>query len=124
MRQCVPLKIVILWLRIALKFKIAFIPRVIAQYRSSSSSASKDFERMADAQLRFIHKHYGSPGCNFIARQKAISRVFKQRADGYKQQGRLGVALRDAYKACGIWPLGEDNWRTAISMSLDHLGLK
>ena len=106
-----------LWLRIALRYKVAAIPKVIAYYRTSASSMSRDLNRMLAAQLYFINKHYGAPGCGFAARQIATARAYKQRAEGLLDRNQFGHALRDSLHACLLWP-GTDNVRTAASLLL------
>ena len=105
-----------LWLRIAQYHEVAFIPRVIAFYRNSASSMSRDTQRMIDAQKHFIRKHYGSPGCGIIPRQAAYARIYKQRADALKAQGKPRAALLSALQAAATYPLDIDNLRTAASI--------
>lgn len=107
-----------MWLRIALRYEVAFIPKVIAYYRTSANSMSGDLNRMFNAQRRFIGKHYGAPGCGFIARQIALSRAYKQRAETLSRRRAPGAALLSSLQACAIWPLGTDNLRTAASLAI------
>ena len=104
------------WLRVALRSEVACIPKVIASYRSSPNSMSTDMTRMLSAQLRFIDKHYGAPGCGWTARRRAIARVHKQRGEVYRERGQRWHALRSALYACWLWPLSVDNVRSAISL--------
>jgi glycosyltransferase involved in cell wall biosynthesis len=105
-----------LWLRIALRYEVAFVPKIIAYYRTSISSMSGDIDRMLTAQLQFIRKHYGAPGCGLIARQVAVSRAYKQLAEGLHARNRHRKALQSAIRACLIWPFGPDNLRSAASL--------
>lgn len=107
-----------MWLRIALRYEVAFIPKVIAYYRMSASSMSGNLERMVSAQRQFIHKHYGAPGCGFVARQIALSHVYKQRAEGLMNRHKSGAALLSALQACAMWPLSSSNLRTAASLAM------
>ena len=107
-----------LWLRIALRYEVAFVPQVIAQYRMSANSASANLDRMTDGQLRFIDKHFGSPGCGRLARRIARARVWKQRGELFSERGQRWSAVGNALRACSIWPLGSDNLRTAASLFL------
>ena len=74
------------WLRVALRSEVACIPKVIASYRSSPNSMSTDMDRMLTAQLRFINKHYGAPGCGRRARRIAVARVYKERCEVYSER--------------------------------------
>src|ERR1700761_2954923 len=58
-----------LWLRIAFKYEVAVVPKVIALYRTSPNAMTTDPERMLKAQEQFIEKHYGEPGCGFLQRR-------------------------------------------------------
>lgn len=105
-----------LWLRIALRNKVAFIPEILASYRISAGSMSTDSKRMLDAQLHFIQKHYGSRGCGFRPRQASIARAYKQQAEALNRQNRIRAALTSSLKAVAIYPLDPDNLRTAASL--------
>lgn len=110
-----------LWLRIALKYEVAFVPKVIAHYRISPNSMSADPQRMLRAQLHFIRKHYGSEGCGLIARQVAKARAYKQRAEGLKRLKQPGPALMSSLQAFALCPFDLDNPRTAVSLFLNWL---
>lgn len=111
-----------LWLRIALKYEVAFIPVVLAYYRRSAESMSASADRMVQAQRRFIDKHYGAEGCGFRARRVALARTYKQKADNLKVRGQAGAALRSALYAVALYPLSTDNFRTAGSLLLNWMG--
>ena len=105
-----------LWLRIALEYEVAFIPKVLAYYRLSPNSMSTDPERMLRAQLQFIRKHYGSKGCGFRSRQIALARAYKQRAEVLKARARPWDALASSLRALAYYPMDVDNLRTAGSL--------
>jgi glycosyltransferase involved in cell wall biosynthesis len=111
-----------LWLRIALRYEVAFVPKVIAHYRTSPGSMSTDPNRMLKAQLQFISKHYGAPGCGVIARQTGWARAYKQRAEALKRQNRPWAALMSSLRAVALYPLDMDNPRTAGSLLLNLIG--
>lgn len=111
-----------LWLRIALRYEVAFVPKVIAYYRLSPNSMSTDPHRMLQAQLHFIGKHYGAPGCGRRARQIATARVYKQLAEALKRQDRPREAFTSSLHALALYPFDADNPRTAGSLLLHWLG--
>ena len=113
-----------LWLRIALRYEVAFVPKVIAYYRISPNSMSADMDRMLSAQLQFIRKHSGTPGCGFIPTRIAVSRVYKQRGELFQERGHPWNALKNSLRACVIWPFAQDNLRTAASLLLYSLRLR
>jgi glycosyltransferase involved in cell wall biosynthesis len=110
-----------LWLRIALRYEVAFVPKVIAYYRASPNSMSTDPQRMLQAQLQFIRKHYGSEGCGLLSRQIAWARSYKQRAEALKIQNQPCAALMSSLRAAALYPLGLDNIRTAGSLLFNSL---
>jgi glycosyltransferase involved in cell wall biosynthesis len=110
-----------LWLRIALRYEVAFVPKVIAYYRTSPTSMSTDPNRMLKAQLQFIQKHYGAPGCGIRARQIAWARVYKQRAEALKRQNKPWAALTSSLRAVALYPFDLDNHRTAWSLFLNGI---
>jgi glycosyltransferase involved in cell wall biosynthesis len=113
-----------LWLRIALRYEVAFIPKVLAYYRVSPNSMSANAQRMLQAQMHFIRKHYGSEGCGLIPRQIARARAYKQRADALKAQSKPWAALRSALRGVALYPLDPDNIRTAGSLLLNCISVR
>ena len=105
-----------LWLRIALRYKVGLIPEVIANYRMSPNAMTKDGERMLTAQLQFIAKHYGKPGCGWRARRVALGWVYRQRAEAFAEGGALRPALASALRAFRAYPLDPKNARTLLSL--------
>ncbi len=105
-----------LWLRIALRYEVALVREVIAQYRTSPQAMTSDPERMFQAQLRFIDKHYGAPGCGFRARRVALGHVFRQKAEALAARGQSRAALQSALRAFTLNPFDRRNARTAISL--------
>jgi glycosyltransferase involved in cell wall biosynthesis len=113
-----------LWLRIALRYDVAFVPKVIGLYRLSPGAMSADPRRMLRAQLGFVEKHYGAEGCGFWARRIAVGRIYKQHAEALERNGRRGAALGSALKGWVSAPFDGDNWRTVGSLVLHGVGLK
>jgi hypothetical protein len=110
-----------LWLRIALRYEVAFIPKILAYYRVSPNSMSADSQRMLMAQLQFIRKHYGSEGCGLHSRQIALARVYKQQAETLMSRNRPWDALMSSLRAVALYPLDMDNPRTAGSLILNWI---
>jgi glycosyltransferase involved in cell wall biosynthesis len=113
-----------LWLRIAFRSEVAFIPKVIAYYRVSPTSASANMQKMFEGQLQFLRKHYGAKGCGLRARQIARATVYKQRAEALKRHDKSGAALLTALRAAAIYPFDLDNIRSAASILLHSSYLK
>ncbi len=105
-----------LWFRIALHFEVGFIPKVLAHYRVSTASMSADPNRMLKAQLRFIEKHYGAPGCGVMARRIALSQCYRQHAEALELRGDHWDALKSASRSLCLYPLDLINVRSAASI--------
>jgi hypothetical protein len=110
-----------LWLRIALRYEVAFVPKVLAYYRLSPNSMSADSKRMLKAQLHFIRKHYGSAGCGLRSRQIAWARVYKQQAETLMRRNQPWNALMSSLRSVALYPLDMDNPRTAGSLLLNWI---
>ena len=105
-----------LWLRIAQRYNVVFVPKVLALYRISAGSMSTDLPRMLNSQRQFIAKHAGELGCGWAARRLALAGVLEQQAAGYSARGKHGRALLFAAEAVGSAPWLRNTWRTAIAM--------
>jgi|SRR5579871_175986 len=105
-----------LWVRIALRYEVALVPKVIALYRTSPNSMTTDPDRMLKAQWQFIEKHYGSPGCGMIARRVALSRAYKQRAETLGIRRQPWAAVCSSLRALAFYPFDIGSIRTAGSL--------
>ena len=113
-----------MWLRIALRHDVALAPKVIALYRMSQGSMSADLDRMEAAQTRFVEKHYGAPGCGWVARRVALARICRDKAAALAARGDRAAALKDLLRASITCPWDPDNFRTAGSFLLRGAGFK
>ena len=110
-----------LWLRLAQRYEIAFIPEVLAYYRTAASSASLNYDKMMKAQLHFVEKHFGEPGCGEQERQTALARIYRQRAEGFKANHQPWKALVTSGRALAARPTDRDSLRTVASLALNVL---
>lgn len=111
-----------MWFRIALKYDVACVPKVLAYYRVSPNAMTTDPDRMLRAQLHFIRKHYGAPGCGIMARQIAMGFCYRQRAEALSLKGQNWAALRSSLHALMLWPFDLSNARSSGSLLLRCLG--
>lgn len=107
-----------LWFRIALRYDVALAPCVLAHYRISPGSMSTDPERMLTAQLRFIEKHYGAPGCGWWVRRIALARVYRQHAEALGLRRQRWAGLRSSLRSFFLYPLDTVNLRVAGALLL------
>lgn len=111
-----------LWFRIALHYEVALAPTVIAHYRTSPGSMSTDPQRMLTAQLQFIEKHYGAPGCGKIVRRIALARVYRQHAEALTLRRRRWAALKSLLRSLLFYPLDTGNLRVFAYLLLRPAG--
>lgn len=104
-----------LWLRIAQRYGVVFVPKVLGLYRLSAASMSADLPRMLRSQLIFIEKHAGEPGCGARAQRKALAGAFVEQAIAYAARGEKEAARRFAAKAVWTAPWLPRMWRSAAS---------
>lgn len=105
-----------LWVRIALKYDVALVPKLIAHYRISPQAMTTDPGRMLDAQLHFVEKHYGAPGCGRRARRIALGWIYRQRAEALAIRRQPWAAFGSALQALAYYPFAISNVRTAVSL--------
>ncbi len=111
-----------LWVRIAQKFDVALVPQLIAQYRISPQAMTTDPARMLEAQLHFVAKHYGTPGCGRQSRRVALGWIYRQRAEALASRKELWAALGSALRALAYYPFELNNLRTSGSLLLRAMG--
>jgi glycosyltransferase involved in cell wall biosynthesis len=111
-----------LWFRIASRYEVALVPKVIAHYRLSPSSATTSRERMFKGQQRFIQKHYGAKGCGMLSRRIALARVYKQNAEALLSRQQPWAALASSLRSLALYPLHISNVRTAGSILMRCVG--
>ena len=105
-----------LWLRIAQRYGVVFVPKVLALYRISAGSMSTDLPRMLTSQRQFIAKHAGELGCGWVARRVAVAGMLEQQATGYAARGERRQALRFAARATVSAPWLRGVWRTVLAV--------
>ena len=105
-----------LWVRIAQRFQVACVPQVLAQYRTSPQAMTTDPQRMLTAQLRFVEKHFGSPGCGRRERRVALSWIYRQHAEALAKRGQMRTAVFSALRALALYPLELRNVRTVAGL--------
>jgi len=112
-----------LWLRIAQRYEVAFVPMVLAYYRVSPGSMTTDPQRMFQAQMQFIEKHYGTPGCGWRARRIALGQCYRQRAEALLGRGQKMAALKSSMHALFSFPFDIASVRTTGSLLLRCAGI-
>lgn len=105
-----------MWLRMALKYEVCFVDRVIAHYRISANQVSSNCKNMLDGQLHFVEKHCGVPGCGAWHRRIAMGLIYKQQADALSARGEPWTALKSSARSLIFNPADTMNVRAAGSL--------
>jgi glycosyltransferase involved in cell wall biosynthesis len=113
-----------MWLRIAQRYEVAVAPRVIALYRTSPNSMSADPERMLQAQLKFIRKHYRTPYCGLWQRQAALGRTYRQHAEALRLRKRPWSALTSSLRSLSMYPMDVESAKVAVSIFGSCVGIR
>lgn len=108
-----------LWVRIAQHYQVVFIPKILAQYRRSPTSMSANYQRMFEAQMQFIEKHYKTPHCGFIAHRIAVSRAYRRLGEALRARKLRSKALLNSTRACIEWPFSIESLRQACACAVD-----
>jgi len=107
-----------LWLRIAQKYKIIYIDKVLSYYRLSPQSMSRDLKKMTQARLYVIDKYCPQDDRKKrTLRNRAISKVFRDIGDEFLLKENYTVARREYSKAIRFDPLAFwpwVNWSKAV----------
>jgi glycosyltransferase involved in cell wall biosynthesis len=78
-----------LWLRIAQKYKIVYIHKILAYYRMSPQSMSQNFDKMIKARLYVVDKYCPQGSGSERLRNKALSKIYRDVADEALIKGDL-----------------------------------
>lgn len=98
-----------LWFRIAERFDVVFVDRVLARYRMSPNSMSRDLDRMRTAQLQFVKKHRGGLGNGgWAAFHVAMASIHREQGDALFPR-KPGKALRHYAAAAAHNPFDSNN---------------
>ncbi|MFA5038112.1 MAG: glycosyltransferase [Candidatus Omnitrophota bacterium] len=96
-------------LRVAMKYKIFYLDRVVAAYRFREGSMSKDLRKMLKARLYVIDK-FCPPGKSMILRRRALARIFKDLGDSALDTGSFSEAVKNYGKSLKCWPVSYFVW--------------
>jgi len=72
-----------LWLRISQRHKVRYIDKVLALYRVSASSMSRNQEKMLRARLYVVDKFCPANGPREAIRQKALAKIYRDLGDEF-----------------------------------------
>jgi len=108
-----------LWLRIAPQCKIAYIDKVLSFYRLTPQSMSQNIDKMTKARLYVIDKYCPQDDqSKYSLRNRALSKIFRDRGDGFLLQKDFISACQDYQKAIGYDPFAFWPWVNFIKSLL------
>ena len=97
-----------LWFRIAERCEASYIDEVIAHYRVSPNSMSRDRDRMLHWQTFFNEKHRQSPSCGTFAFREAMATAYRERGDSLFRED-LPLSIRSYWQAVLYHPTSYSN---------------
>jgi len=107
-----------LWLRLASKYKIIHIDKILSYYRVSPQSMSNNLNKMLEARFYVIDKYCPKHDISkHRLRNKAIAKVFRDMGDGFLIKKDFNNARQEYLKAIkhdplAFWPWA--NWVKAV----------
>jgi glycosyltransferase involved in cell wall biosynthesis len=93
-----------MWFRIAEQYGVAYIDEVVARYRISADSMSRDLDRMLLSGVAFISKHRWSKTLGLFAPRKALGRLYRERGDSSFNAGQIRQSWFWYFRAVSIYP--------------------
>jgi len=107
-----------LWLRIAQKYPFAYIDRVLANYRVTANSMSRNIQKMIQARLYVVDKYCPEHDTSKAElRQKALSKIYRDLGDDALLKKDFAHARHEYEKAIRYDPLAfwpRINWLKAF----------
>jgi len=88
-----------LWLRIAQKYKIIYIDKVLAYYRVNPQSMSQNVDKMTKARLYVIDKYCPEENKYKSLRNRALSKIYRDLGDELLIKNRFIEARQEYLKA-------------------------
>jgi glycosyltransferase involved in cell wall biosynthesis len=110
-----------LWFRIALRYKVAFIDEVVAQYRLSPMSITSDLDGLLNGQLYFAAKHYQSGAVTRLEYLQALGNTHRELGDSLFRRGSVAESLGSYLRAVRYNPLSVPNVYMLFRAMMDPL---
>jgi len=110
-----------LWFRIALRYKIAYIDEVLAQYRLSPTSITSNLDRLLKGQLYFAAKHYKSGAASRLDYLRALGNIHRELGDSLFRRGAVAKSIASYFRAVTYNPLSVPNVYMLFRAIMDPL---
>ncbi len=99
-----------LWLRIAKEYKFVYIDEVLAYYRITMNSMSKNMDKMMQARMYVVNKFCPKNGGNQRLRNKAIAKIHRDLADEFLSSQKFSESKREYLTALRHQPFSFWSW--------------
>jgi glycosyltransferase involved in cell wall biosynthesis len=83
-----------LWYRIARSFPVAYLSEVLAYYRVSPGSLSREWERSRASQLQFFEKHRSAGLASALEYRQGLANLHREHGDVLFNRGELAESIR------------------------------
>lgn len=110
-----------LWIRIAKFYKIEYINKALALYRIRKGSMSNNQTRMMKARYYIVDKYCPKNHVTNLFRQRMLSAIHFENADGLSWRGELRNSLKEYWKAIKIFPLSLSSYLNATKAIFKYL---
>jgi glycosyltransferase involved in cell wall biosynthesis len=110
-----------LWFRIALRYQVAYIDEVLAQYRISPSSMTSNLDRLLKGQLYFVAKHRNSGAATRLEYLQALGNIHRELGDSLFRGGAVMRAIGSYFRAVRYNPLSVPNVYMLFRAIMDPL---
>lgn len=99
-----------LWLRIAQKYTIVYINKILACYRVSKSSMSRDKYKMLKARLYIVDKFYPGGSGGKIFRRLALAKIYRDSGDVDLLDCNFDDSKKSYRRSLLFWPFSLWPW--------------
>ncbi len=106
-----------LWLRIAQKFKFKYIPEVLAYYRVSPDSMSRNVEKMFAARIYVVNKFFPE-NFHHPLRDQALAKIHRDLGDELLVAQQYPVARQEYRKSLAYRPFQFWTWLNLLKTLL------
>jgi glycosyltransferase involved in cell wall biosynthesis len=110
-----------LWFRIALRYEIAFIDEVVAQYRLSPTSITSNLDGLLNGQLYFAAKHYKLGAATRFDYLRALGNTHRELGDSLFRRGSVAESIGSYLRAVRYNPFNVPNVYMLFRAMMDPL---
>lgn len=98
-----------LWFRIAERYRVGHVDEIVAYYRVSPNSASRDWQGSRTWQTYFIEKHRARGAVSRLTAREAFGNMYRERGDAVFNTGDIRESLRWYFESLRFYPMRSTN---------------